>query len=67
MRTVVLGSGGSSKQIPTERKRTMSKKPEVNEFNLDEYVSPIIDGGLGEGEQNLVTNVCDSGCAPKPK
>jgi hypothetical protein len=44
----------------------MSKKPEVNEFNLDEYVSPVIDGGLGEGEQNLVTNICDSGCAPKP-
>jgi hypothetical protein len=33
-------------------------------FDLDEYVSPLIDGTLPD--QGIYTNICDSNCGPAP-
>lgn len=45
----------------------MHKKVTADDFDLDQYVAPLIDGNLPEADQGIFTNTCDSGCAPKPK
>ena len=38
-----------------------------HDFDLDEYVAPLIDGALPEANQGIYTNICDSNCGPAPQ
>jgi hypothetical protein len=39
------------------------ENPKKSDLELDQYLAPVVDGSL-QGPQLMITNVCDSGCAP---
>ena len=52
---------------PVEKNVTRRQQMSKHDFDLDEYVAPLIDGALPEANQGIYTNICDSNCGPAPQ